>query len=68
VKEPTHPDLDFTYIIEGTEQAWVPKEHYDKFKAELVWQSLREANKFEQANQYRDEQDALLDGCYYPVA
>lgn len=62
--EPTHPDLDFTYIIEGQYQAWVPEEHYEKFKAELVWQALRNASKHEEAKQYRNEHDDLLSVDY----
>jgi hypothetical protein len=58
--EPTHPDLPFTYIIEGQYQAWVPSEYVGKFKAELIWQSLREAHKNEQAKEWRDSHDDLL--------
>lgn len=67
-REPTHPDLNFTYIIEGQYQAWVPEEHFEKFQAELVWQSLREANDYERAEQYREDHDDLLAFQYYEVA
>jgi len=66
-KQPTHPDLKFTYIIEGEYQAWVPEEHFEKFKAELVWQSLREASS-EEGTQYRQDNDNLLSTEYYEVA
>lgn len=59
-EEPTHPDLDFTYLIEGQYQAWVPEEYFEKFKAELVWQSLREASDYEKAEAHRVEYDSLL--------
>ena len=50
--EPTHPDLPFTYIIEG--------QHVEKFKAELVWQSLREASDYDAAEEWREKHDELL--------
>jgi len=59
VNEPTHPDLDFTYIIEGEYQAWIPEEHFDKFEAELVWQSLVDACDFESADEYRKSNSEL---------
>lgn len=65
--EPTHPDLDFTYIIEGEKTAWVPSEHFDKFRAELVWQSLREASDYDRAEEFRERNDDLLSFGYYPM-
>jgi hypothetical protein len=59
-EEPTHPDLNFTYIIEGEYQAWVPEEHAEKFEAELVYQSLKKANDYDRATQYRKENADLL--------
>jgi hypothetical protein len=58
--ESTHPDLNFTYIIEGRNQAWVPSDCVEKFEAELVWQSLREANKSEEAEEWHDSHEDLL--------
>lgn len=58
--EPTHPDLDFTYIIEGEYQAWVASENMEKFKAELVWQTLREASDYDRAEEWREEHEDLL--------
>jgi len=58
--EPTHPDLPFTYIIEGQHQAWVASEHAEKFTAELVWQSLREASDYDAAEEWREKHDELL--------
>lgn len=58
--EPTHPDLPFTYLIEGQYQAWVPEKCVEKFKAELVWQSLREANDYDAAGEWREEHEQML--------
>lgn len=58
--EPTHPDLPFTYIIEGQYQAWVPSGCFAKFRAELVWQALREASDYDRAEQYRKKYDKFL--------
>lgn len=67
-EEPTHPDLNFTYIIEGEYQAWISVEHYEKFKAELVWQSLREANDFTKAKEYGKSNEDILLNQYYETA
>jgi len=65
--EPTHPDLNFTYIIEGEYQAWVPEDHYQKFRAELIWQALRESGDTERAEKFREHHDELLNFDYYPL-
>lgn len=66
-EEPTHPDLKFTYIIEGKYQAWVPKEHVEKFKAELIWQSLQEASDYDEAKEFIEDNNGLLIYDYYGV-
>jgi hypothetical protein len=50
--EPTHPDINFTYIIEGQYAAWVPDEYMDEFKNLLIYQTLRKANDYDQAEEY----------------
>jgi hypothetical protein len=67
-REPTHPDLKFTYLIEGQYQAWVPTEHYEKFEAELVSQALKTANDSEAWQAHHDENSHLLAFEYYGVA
>lgn len=57
---PTHPDLPFTYIIEGQYQVWVAEENFEKFKAELVWQALRESNDYDRAEEWRQGHDDIL--------